>query len=602
MSTATLTAPPTTADDVGSLVECGAADARAIAPPEVRDEHLAAWALRAAWVAPSVAERLIATAPLGTDLAARVYGTMAQRALELGQASADSHWCSVVERIPRCESPDLQLELFNQLCEAAIARLEDQSEHALRLLRSLEGVIDGLVPGESAAATQALASALLGEALVAAGDAAGEPLLDRAVSLSEGLYARDQVLQFVAQAHAGRDAGRAAALADAIENPWARLDARLGLLERLASEEEDLRDPLLCGAAIDAGEVEPPRQVEARTRVAAALAARQPERAREMVAEAIAALPEEGAQLRALQLAGVAASVSTWDSAWGDSLYEDALRVAGTELEVVRRAVARIAIAYQMGHADPARAQPVLEAAIAEAKSAESTWELAHVLDVLFETRGRPSLDLRPASALLEAALARVSEDEPRLPGVFGLPEAARCFAQIDLGAAARVCRRWLAAAERSGDVDGLMSATLALAQLDPERAPILLRGALRHLVERGDCVSLSHFCGAAAAHDPGLAAAVADRIPASRERTRSLAGAAAGAWKSEPGLAYRLFEDLPGPEERSVARITLVDHLLGTEDLPRPYSESEFSSCCSQIPRLDEQALAGLRALAADR
>ena len=50
---------------------------------------------------------------------------------------------------------------------------------------------------------------------------------------------------------------------------------------------------------------------------------------------------------------------------------------------------------------------------------------------------------------------------------MFGLPEIARCYRQLDPARAAVLYQRWLAAAEEADDAEGMLEAALNLAQLD---------------------------------------------------------------------------------------------------------------------------------------
>src|SRR5262249_39769578 len=150
--------------------------------------------------------------------------------------------------------------------------------------------------------------------------------------------------------------------------------------------------------------------------------------------------------------------------------------------------------------------------------------EMAHVAEILFDARGRPDLDLSAAAPLLEAALARIGDDDPRLPGVLGLPDIAHCFQQFDPERARAVFERWLAGARRGGDVAPMLPASLAPPSLDAPAGRAALRRAAWQLVEREDCFGLSQFCCAAAEIEPELVARIAPLIPESREQTRSLA------------------------------------------------------------------------------
>src|SRR5262249_35709757 len=95
---------------------------------------------------------------------------------------------------------------------------------------------------------------------------------------------------------------------------------------------------------------------------------------------------------------------------------------------------------------------------------------------------------------------------------------------------------------------------------------------------------------------EPTLVARIAPLIPASRERTRTLAAAASGLWAEDSERAAALIAELPSPDERSPALLTIADHPLGTEKCPRPMAESTCAVCCSTIPQLEEETATALR------
>jgi hypothetical protein len=512
---------------------------------------------------------------------------------------APAWWTAAVEALSPVPDDDLQLELLNQLCEAAMAAAEPDPEYGRTLLRQLAPVIASLGGGEGgSAATQALAWALLGEALAALDDPGGESMLERAAALSEGLPVRDHVLTFVAQSLGATDLRRAIELAGAIESPPLRFDTRLGLLQRAQSAGVPAAAELLPKLEADTAQLDEFRQIHALARLGTVTGAADAAAARRLYEAALAAVPNEQPQLRALQLAGLAASASAWDADWAARLYDQALAAARDELEPVRRVVAQIAVAYQMAQAEPAAAQPFLDAALRDAPALSATWELAHVLEVLLDPRGRPEMDLQAAVPLLEAALARVTDDDPRVPGVFGLPEAAHAFMQVDPQRAVAVCRRWLRTAQRAGDAEGMIEAALGIRHADPAAGEQALHEVALGLTERGDAFAMSQFARAAAGADPRLAAAVASVIPESREQSRALAGAAAALWESDPDRAGELIGELPTPDERSAAMLAIFDRAAGTANLPRPAAESEVSVCCSTIPQIPPDASERLKTI----
>jgi hypothetical protein len=577
---------------------------------------------------------------------------------DVGRANAgelEEAWREAIAAIPAVPEPDLQLEIFNDLCEAAIGAAERDRELGRGLLGELEPAVEtlGAYPEEQNA-TRALAAALLAEALAALGDPAGSALFARAEQLSRGYAVRDRVLTFAAQSDAGGNRERALAMASEIADPWTRFETRAGLLQRevaafgvrpsaldpaienakarkkekakgkgsishvgpmepaeipislttshssffrgFASAVSPGQADVLAAIADDAAQLEPMRRSQAFARLGSLVWPVDPDAGRDYYQRAAAEVETESPQLQALQLAAVATSVHTLDEEWAASLFSDAMAAAASEPELVRGVVARISVAFQMGHRDPASAQEVLNAALTDAASLEALWELAHVAEILFDPRGRPELDLSAARPLLEAALARIGDEDPRLPGVLGLADVGHCFAQFDTGVARGVFERWLAAATRTGDADSMLYAASTLHQINERAGTEALRAVARQLVEREDCFGLSQFCLAAVVVEPRLVARVAPLIPDSRERTRSLAAAAAGLWPIHPEGASALIAELPGPDERSAALLTIVDQALGTGELPRPMAESSFSVCCSTIPQLGATSAEALR------
>jgi hypothetical protein len=183
------------------------------------------------------------------------------------------------------------------------------------------------------------------------------------------------------------------------------------------------------------------------------------------------------------------------------------------------------------------------------------------------------------------------------VPGVFGLPEAARAFMQVDPPRAVEVCRRWLAAAERCGDPEGMLEAALGIRHADPAAGQAALREVALRITGRCDGFAMSQFARAAAPAAPALAAAVARLIPESREQSRALAAAGAAVWEQDPAAAGELLQQLPSPDERSAAWLTVFDRAAGTANLPRPAAESDVSVCCSTIPQIPAGTIDRLRA-----
>src|SRR5205823_11782161 len=123
----------------------------------------------------------------------------------------------------------------------------------------------------------------------------------------------------------------------------------------------------LSALAEDAAQLEPMRRSQAFARIAALVWPVDEDAGRDYYGRAVAEVEGESAQSKALQLAAVAASVSASDEEWAAAIYQDAMAAAASEPEAVRGVVARIAIAFQMGHRDPESAQGVLDAALTDA-------------------------------------------------------------------------------------------------------------------------------------------------------------------------------------------------------------------------------------------
>lgn len=582
--------------ELQSVFDCGFEAARAIEAREDRESHLSAWLLRLSRVDPATASELPDGMNGDVFLGATLLTRRAQFEAEAGARATDLHWRDAVRRLELLEQPGLRLDLFNDLCETAIGVGEDDRGRALGLLASLGPIAEQAGSEYDGGATKALACALLGEAMLVLGDPAGVPYLEVAEGLTPDLGNADQILAFLSQTHAARDPHRAMGIVRCMRDAGQRLNARLAVLERASDVSDEVFLRMLDEAAGDVHHVEEMRRVEALARIAARAGVRDPKLLRQYFEQALGQMDGMPAQMRALQLAGTAAAVWENDESWARAIYEQSLAAARDEPEAARRVVALIAIAYQMGHTDPGTAQSTLNDALDQASNLEAMWETAHVLDVLLDTRGRPDLDLSAALQLLEASVGRVSADEPRLPGVFGLPEVVRAFSQLDSDRAAMLALQWFESARDRDENDGVLDAALWLARLDPLRGDSALREVLCGLIDRNECVGISHFCGAVAEFCPELVAEVALRLPESKERTRSLAAAMAANWSPNPLIARRLLTEIPEATERSGALLTLVDRCLGTGEMERPYSESQFSSCCSQIPQLDAETMRDLR------
>lgn len=579
------TSPLAGIDALRELLSRGWGDASDVPAPEVRAEHQHAWLLRAALIDPELAVRWLAEVDADASVRARVLSERAARRLAEASPETGPAWSEAVAALRAVPETGLRLELFNDLCEAAIRAAERDPGEALARLRELRPLLDDLEEGDEEAATsRALGLALMGEALAVLDDPEGAPLLERAVSESDALPAREHVLTFAVQSLAGRQPDRARELAARLTDPYSRFEARLNLLRRHGSAAADLLPDVRADAAL----LEESRQPEALARLGAVVGLFDPAAARALYGKAAELLAEMAPQLRALHLAGIATSASAWNEALGSELYEEAVRAVRSEPERVRQVVALAAIAYQVGERQPELAQALLEESFRGALSLEANWEIAHALEILLDARRPAGLDLSGAQPLLEAALARVGEDDLRLPGVLGLPEIGRGMLQVNPRRAAQLFEEWLERAAATGDAEGMVHASLSLFTLDREAGRRALIGAARQLAERADCFSLTQFCWTAGEAAPDATRVIALAIPESRERTRALGALAAVAWTTDPAEAGLHIALLSDPEERSVARLRIVDRTAGTDDLPRPAAPSEVNICCSLIPQMD--------------
>lgn len=596
--------PTVALEALEALMERGWEEAGEVPDAESRAAHQEAWLLRAAAIDPDRAATWLQAAAGEPGLRARVLVSLATRRVSEGEAHTTADWESALAALQTVPEVGLRLELFNELCEAAIHRASEDPERSLGFIRTLVPLLDELVGEEEELATsRALGLALLGESLAVLEDPEGAQLLERAAVLSEELPARDHVLAFVAQSQAARDPRRARELAATIFDPGARFETRLTLVQRL--DAADPERPMVAEEARgDIQEFEEARRSEGYARLAAALGSDGMEQARPLYQEALDALRGNPPQLRALQMAGIAASAGARDPEWGARLFEEAVRVARSEPERVRRVVALIAVAYQRGHGEPEAAQALIDEALQEGLSLDATWEIAHALEILFDPRGRPELDLTGAQPLLEAALERVGDDELRLPGLLGLPEIARHMLQVNPRRARDLFERWLTNATADEEPEGMLHAALSLYTADREAGRRALAGVASELARRADTFALGQFCWTAGEAAREAASRIALALPPSRERTRALGAVAAAAWVYNPAEAEEYVALLPDAQERSVARLRIVDRLLGTDDLPRPAAESEVNICCSLIvpmePEAGERLAAELAPLAA--
>jgi hypothetical protein len=272
-----------------------------------------------------------------------------------------------------------------------------------------------------------------------------------------------------------------------------------------------------------------------------------------------------------LQWAGVASAVADLDRDWAGRLFHEAVEAVHEDPEPVRRVTAVILIANEMAASHPQEATALFEGALRDALELTALWELAHAAEMVFRTDRSPYLDLQPATALVERLLARLDEDEFRLPGMFGLPEAARLMSQLDPERGADVTRRWLESARAAGDTDGMTGAAVALHALDPTTGTAALEEVATALERRIDCPAMGEFSRQAAALAPELVLRVAAKIPDRRERAEASSAAALHLYEQNPERSLALIASLEQSSGRSMALLALADRLLGTADRPLP-------------------------------
>jgi hypothetical protein len=206
-----------------------------------------------------------------------------------------------------------------------------------------------------------------------------------------------------------------------------------------------------------------------------------------------------------------------------------------------------------------------------EATELEALWEFAHVLDILFRADRSQFLAVGAARPVLDRVLARLTDDDPRIPGVLGLPEVGRWMMEIDPEAAAGVFRRWYENALAAEDSGGMTEAAVALHRVDPAAAARALETAYQYVLRRVDCPAMGDFSRRAGAIAPDLIRQLAPRIPDRRERAEAIAMAAVGLYARDPRESLALIRAQERPVDRSSALLALVDSLLHTEDRPQP-------------------------------
>lgn len=557
-------------EEARPLIEEGLREASGIPHPIARLRHRSAWAYRLSRLDPVAAGPMLDELPEDEPFS-RLQFLLAllQDRIHRGDSLLEPHATQAIDALHALE-PEAGVRALNSISEAALELGDRDKEAAIALLRRLVPEIPP-AKNEERDLTQprALGCALLGEALLILGDGDGLTLLHEAEELVREMPGRDPIVVFLATAITEREPERAVALLETVENPAVRLEARLTAAEKLTDRE--LRGRVFDQAEADAAFIEHMRGPEALVRMGQALAVLEPERARGFFERALARSGDSEAQLRSLQWTGVASALAPADREWAATVFKSAVAAAEEEGDPVRRATALVVIADEMSGSFPREAAEVFQRGLDSAVGLQSMWEYAHLLDVIFRQDRSPYLDVSPATGLLDEVLARLSEDDPRIPGVFGLPEAAQLLLQVDTEKAVPVLHRWFSTAKAAGDSDAMIQAALTMGRVDPEARTTALTAVRDLLLSRIDCPAMGEFSRAVAPVAPDLVLSLANQIPDRRERTDALTSAAVYLYDQDAERALALIRDLERPVDRSLALLLLVDRLLGTGDRPQP-------------------------------
>lgn len=552
-----------------ALIDEGRREAATIGNPVARSRHEVAWALRLSTLDPAGAAQLAEGMDADPEQKTRLLLTVTTDRALRGDTDLEPHFSQVIgllEALP----VDSQLRVLNSLSEIAMDVAERNRETALAQLRQLAPIARRLtVPDADFQQFRILASALIGEALLVLDDPEGRELLREAETESAEVPGRDPIVTFIANALVHREPEHALGLLATLQDPTARLEARLQAAAAL--QDPDLRARLFDQAEEDAYWVEHYRGPEALVRMGSALAELDPQRAAEFFRKALAGAESSGAQLKSLQWTGVASVLAPVDREWSLRIFTDAEQAALQEAEPVRRVTALILIANEMAEPFPREAQALFGRAMDEALSLDATWEFAHLIDVIFHAERSQYLDVRPALPVLEKVLDRLSDDDPRIPGVLGLPEVAQAMMQIDRERGVKVLERWFRAASASGDSDAMTQAGLMIHRFNPERGREALAAARDLLLRRVDCPSMGEFSRQAATATPDLVLTVAPHIPDRRERADAVSAAAVGLYATDPAASLEMVRKLERPVDRSLALLRIVDGLLETQGRGEP-------------------------------
>ncbi len=561
--------PATGAPDLLAVAEEGLREATSITHPVMRERHCVAWLYRLSTVDPRSAGQRIDAATEDVGARLDLLATVCRDLIRQSETDLEPFFSRALE-IARAQSPDDQLRVLNELSELAVTLYEKDAEAgrlaASRLVPETEALV---TRDEGEGRTAALALALVGEALVVMGEARGSAFLAEAERLCRELESRDPLLVFLANTLGVQDPAHAVALASEIQDPVMRLEVRMQVAGNLPDAVQ--RGAVFDGAEEDALFIAHMQGPEAIVRLAHAAIGTEPERARRLFQKALEAGESSGTQMQALHWTGVASAVAELDREWAGRIFHDAIAAASQDEEGARRIATYVLIANELAASHPREAADLFAQAMREGEALEALWEYAHILDLVFRTDRSPYLDISAAKPLIERVLSRLSDDDPRIPGVLGLPEASRWMEQLDAGAGAVVLQRWLSVAEASDDTEGMTQAALALHRCDPVQGKAALRRVCDLLLRRIDCPSMGDFSRAAAGVAPEIVMELAPHIPDRRERGSALAEAARGLFSVEPRRALALIRELERPVDRSSALLSLVDEQLGTGDRYQP-------------------------------
>ncbi len=569
-------------------LEAGLAEAQAIGDELLRGQHLAAWQHRISALEPARAAQAAVALPEAADRAELLQDVIRDR-VRLGLSVPEAEIAALL----RCTDgfpASARVQVLNLLSETALTLAQHDREGARAIAGQLLPEAQNLpspadevaaIPGPhppppSAGQSRALGCALVGETLMVLDDPRGRACLEEAAALARDLNARDAILGFVAGAFADADPEYALQLAAEVEEPAERLAHQARLLARLDdTEQREARALALAQEALEPGSAlagaEQPRDPQVLARIAQEVAPVSTTAARVLLDAAREDAAGSPAQLRALQWTGIAGLLAVFDREASEALFRHSVEAAAEEPEAVKRATTWVVIANEMANPFPQEAAAVFARAVREAGELEATWELAHFLELVFQAERSEFLDIGGVRPLLDRIQQRVRDDDLRIPGLFGLPDVARCMVQLDGGAAETLLREWFAAARETGDTDGLAQAAMALQQFDPDGSTERLRVAREFFERRVDCTAMADFARLAAPIAPELVLESLDRIVHEGDRTEALISAGVHLLGRDPAAARSHIASLGSAEERSIGYLTGVDHLLGTGDRPRP-------------------------------